>query len=423
MINSIYKRGHTWWWQYRPHGARGKVRVQTLGTSDKCVAEKRRTELLTKLEQEAAGIIPPKSLREAAQKNLAKHLEDFLADSEKVGRSEKHLANLRHRAGVLITDCRWQEARDVTADSFQAWRSRQRLSAKTLNDYLEAARSLLNWMVRQERLLSNPLRRVEKIDLLGRETRIRRAFTNEELRLLIGSSPLDRGAIYLTAVLTGLRHSELGELQWGDIRLDIENPFVRVRASTTKNGKPITMHLHNDVVAALRAIRPKNFTEDEAVFPHMPRIERFRRDLKKAGVEYIDRLGRVGDFHSLRYTFGTNLAMAGVPSRVTMSLMRHSDRRLTDKIYTDEGLLSTVPGIEALPSVTSGLSQILSQICDTKRLGVTSPVTDSAQGNIEQTIENKGDSRALARSDAPCREVELAGATGLETTPFCNFAQ
>ena len=45
----------------------------------------------------------------------------------------------------------------------------------------------------------------------------------------------------------------------------------------------------------------------ELVFRRIPRIERFRRDLKKAGIAYKDQQGRVADFHSLRKTFGTNL--------------------------------------------------------------------------------------------------------------------
>lgn len=45
-----------------------------------------------------------------------------------------------------------------------------------------------------------------------------------------------------------------------------------------------------------------------------PRIERFKRDLKKAGgSDYRDAQGRYADFHSLRKTFGTNLARAWGP--------------------------------------------------------------------------------------------------------------
>ena len=81
--------------------------------------------------------------------------------------------------------------------------------------------------------------------------------------------------------------------------------------------------------------------ETEPVFKRIPQIERFRRDLIKASISPSDAAGRKAVFHSLRHTFGTNLARGGVASRVAMSLMRHRDRRLTDKSDTDENLPGT----------------------------------------------------------------------------------
>jgi len=420
MINAIYKRGRIWWWKYRPHGTHGRIRFTSLKTTDRRVAEKKQAELAAESQQEAAGIIAPKPLRDAAQRKLSDHLQDYLADVVARRRSEKHIDNIRHRVGVLIDECRWDVTRDVTADSFQEWRQQQRLSAKTLNDYLEAARCFLNWMVRHGRLVANPLSAVEKVKTVGRETRVRRAFTEEEMRRLIGFVPNDRRAIYLTAVYTGLRHSELRGLQWGDICLDAPNPFVRVRAATTKNGKPVVMCLHDDVVKALRVLRLPDAAPVEPVFPHMPRIERFRRDLKKAGIAYVDERGRVGDFHSLRKTFCTNLARAGVASRVAMSLMRHSDRRLTDEVYTDENLLGTGKAIEALPSYTTGLSHRLSQISDAGGHGVARRVAGNNGDDVEETPVNIDESRDLAPSGASGREGQNGGSDGARTRNLCR---
>ena len=83
---------------------------------------------------------------------------------------------------------------------------------------------------------------------------------------------------------------------------------------------------------------------------HGPRIKRFRRDLKKAGIEYIDAQGRIADFHALRKTFDTNLQNNGVAPRVVMELMRHSDIRLTMKTYTDASRLPTDEAIKSLSS-------------------------------------------------------------------------
>ena len=103
------------------------------------------------------------------------------------------------------------------------------------------------------------------------------------------------------------------------------------------------------VVVALRELR-NGLNEESPVFDRMPRIERFRRDLKKAGIEYFDAQGRVADFHAMRMTFGTNLHRQGAPPRVAMELMRHSDMRLTTKIYNDANQLPTAEAIQSLPS-------------------------------------------------------------------------
>jgi len=55
----------------------------------------------------------------------------------------------------------------------------------------------------------------------------------------------------------------------------------------------------------------------------------------KAVIAYLDDQGRRADFHALRHTYGSMLAKAGIAPRVAMSLMRHTDLRLTMNVYTD----------------------------------------------------------------------------------------
>lgn len=82
------------------------------------------------------------------------------------------------------------------------------------------------------------------------------------------------------------------------------------------------------------------------------------KDLKTAGIPHQDESGRYVDFHSLRYTWGIFLQRNGVNSRVAMELMRHSDRKLTDKIYTDSSLLPLKEVVSKLPKLPQ-VSQIV----------------------------------------------------------------
>ena len=78
-------------------------------------------------------------------------------------------------------------------------------------------------------------------------------------------------------------------------------------------------------------------------------MNRFRADLAAAAIVFVDERGERADFHSLRKTFATELAKAGVATRVAMELMRYSDPILTTKIYTDAGMLPIWDAVGALP--------------------------------------------------------------------------
>src|ERR1017187_3227630 len=310
MIDCIYKpRGsRVWRWKFRQQPADGKIEDVSLGTSGKQVAEKNRGVLLREKEHERAGFIPPKATRDAAQRKLADHLQDFLGDMRRRGKSEKYLANLEFRNGRLIADCGWNTARDVSADSFQAWmRGRQELKDKTANDYLEAARCFFNWLVKLGRVGSNPLLSVEKVKTKGGKADEVRAFSDDEMLRLLAVAGA-RKPVYLMAVHTGLRRSELAALKWSDLHLDAATPFVKVRASTTKNGKSAEFPLVPELAVALGELKANGARDVEVVFQGIPRIERFYRDLKRAGIPRQDERGGKAVFHSLRHTFGDNLA-------------------------------------------------------------------------------------------------------------------
>ena len=77
-----------------------------------------------------------------------------------------------------------------------------------------------------------------------------------------------------------------------------------------------------------------------------PKMFTFGKDLKATGIDRVDESARIVDFHSLRHTFISSLAVAGVHPRVAMALARHSDISLTMKHYTDASLLDLKGAVE-----------------------------------------------------------------------------
>lgn len=83
----------------------------------------------------------------------------------------------------------------------------------------------------------------------------------------------------------------------------------------------------------------------------VPTLKTFKGDMKRAGVPYKDARGRTADFHSLRRSTGTMLAVANVPPKEAQSYMRHSDIRLTLQVYADAGIVGMGNAVDAMSKV------------------------------------------------------------------------
>jgi integrase len=380
-----------------------KITDVSLGTSDKQSAERMRADRLRDLEHERAGIIPKKATREAAQRKLKEHLLEMVSDLRAKGRNPQYLAEFENRFELLMKECHWELAQDMTSDSFVKWRSEQDKAPKTLNEYLIGAKGFANWMVAQGRMAANPLALVQKVETRGKEVRRRRAYTDAEFAALLVVAGEQR-IVYLIAALTGIRHGELKKLRWNDFTLAGDKPSVTVRASVSKNHKQACLPLHTSLVAALAQFRPGNALESDLVFKGiMPRSELFNEHLKTAKITKVDAEGRVVDFHSLRHTFCTNLHRAGVPQREAMELMRHNDPRLTAKTYTDTSLLALRTAVE---KIGGPASQLASQKLGAASQSVSSPVIVQASEKSNKAPSNTG---SLSLADMAWRVL-----TGIE---------
>ena len=337
---------------------------RSLGTTDKQVAAKKAHDLFVEMQQEAAGLLPAKSLRTAGAKALCDHLEDFLCDLQSKGRTKKHVDDNRSRISRLLSECGWKVLADVDADGFIQWRNEccDVLAAKTLNEYLASVVGLFNWMEKIGRISANPLRRVERVDGRGKLKRERRAFTEAELKRLIEVSGT-RGLIYLFAARTGLRRNEINQLTWNDVHLNEAQPFVLARACITKNKKDERIFLVPEIVEKLEPISKEASNSDTPVFMDgVPKIKAMKRDLIKAEIPYCDEKGRYADFHALRHTCATFMLKHGVPAAYAKKHMRHSDLKLTTNCYNDDAQLDVYESLSKLPRVDGQRAQIRAQI-------------------------------------------------------------
>ena len=411
-VDGVLKQTSSYYLRYRI-GDMPRDKWVSLRVTDKGVAHSEAQKFILEKERELAGLALPRKQIEARNVPVIELLAEFLGEMKSRRRDPKYIEVTAARISKVVKDARWRKLGDVSADSFLSWRrANGHLVAKTRNDYMASVSGFLGWLVSLGRLESNPLAKVGKVDEKGDEKRTRRAFTPDELKRLHAVSDW-RGLIYLTAAYTGLRCNELAELHWGDVRQSERGMELSLRAAITKNRLASCLPLNSNLAAEFATIRPSAFRPKDKVFPRMPRIERFKLDLKAAGIPYEDENGRFADFHALRYTFATFLTISQAGQRVTQELMRHHDPKLTALLYTDAAQLPLRYAIENLTWL--GCTQIGAQI--SAKTGHIVSQAGAKSGVLKKTkpAQNERVSRGLSRPD---RVGQMVAGVGFEPTTF-----
>ncbi len=419
MIAHLVKRGRLYSARIRLDG-QSKVESFPLGCTNLQVAEKRLSELISEKEREEAGILAPKLQRESANKPMKAHVQDWI-DAKERTRNNRYLLAVRNRWHRLLNDCGWMYAKDIKAADLEKWIGKSELSNKSLNDFLTSATTVLNWMVKHERILANPLKSLESLPADEEKRRPRRAFTDQEFSRLVSETG-ELGVAYLVAGTTGLRFGEMMELEIEDIRLEDTEPRIVARASTTKNKKTASQPLHPMVVEELRTfLAARKIAPHGKVFaPLFVKRQLLKKDLARLGIAATDDKGRTVDFHSLRHTYCTNLQRLGTHQRALMALMRHSDRRLSDSVYTDTTQLGMNEVVQNLfVPQRQPLSQIRSQ--DLVPRGQVLARCDTVEN--EEVSFSSAENQALRHeksdSDTSCHETEVVRDAGFEPATSC----
>jgi len=329
----------------QPRGER--ARIINLQTRDKEVALSKRQKIVSEMEREKEGLIPAKTLRDALAKPLPTLLEEFLQELHRQGRRPDYVRQVRNRLPVLAKACHWKTMRDVTPKAYLDWRNAQKnLSPRTLNHFLDAARTFFNW-VDLVYEVPNPLKRLQKLKVKAKYAQGNRAFSKEEVNRLLASADKWH-TLYLLLLLTGLRHGEAKKLIWADIHFG-EKPFLQLREEATKSWRADKIDLNSYLARELEAMRPAFWKPDMLVFRKGVAMNRtLKKDLVKAGIPLIDEYGRPAGFHTFRRTFVTLSHTSGIAPRIVQQLARHKRSDLTDFTYTDTTKLDTHAAVERL---------------------------------------------------------------------------
>jgi hypothetical protein len=100
--------------------------------------------------------------------------------------------------------------------------------------------------------------------------------------------------------------------------------------------------------------------------------------------------------------------------------MRHSDRRLLDKIYADENLLGTWAAFDHLPNYSEQASQIASQVLVANGQKESLPVATAGGGKVQENPATTGGSHILTLPVTSSQNAVNGGSGGARTRNLCR---
>jgi integrase len=350
---------------------------------------------------------------------LAEHVGDWIAELIQLKRSESYVRQSGSCMKRLLAECKWGKLADINVADLIAWRPKAMatvgksktpkiipMSPSTQNHYSDTARAFCLWAIERKRMARNPLDGVNPVETAGQLRRQRRALVDEELTSFLSVVGKRHRLAYQLLLTTGLRRDELKQLQWGDIKLNAPLPFIELRAETTKAGRADPLPVRADIAALLRDARGTDGDTDRVC--HVPTMETHRRYLAKAGIPYEDGAGRRIDLHAMRHSYGTMLARAGIAPRVAMSLMRHTDMKLTMNVYTDPRVFNMAGAVEKLPSVVTTAAASVATATD----GIIAINRQCGPKVATTIVPNRPGRSQIESTDEKARRAKSPGFTG-----------
>ena len=319
------------------------------------------------------------------------------------------MATLRSKRNAWMSFARWiernhleitelaQVSNDVVSEYLSQFRCHH--SATTYNNHVCILREVFKVLAGKSGMARDPWAEVR---LKANDCRSRRELTIAEVERLY-SAASKMGAewklLIMTGIYTGLRLGDCCRLTWECVNL--ERAVIQVVPEKTKRhlrGRPVTIPIHASLhVELAAAVREAGV--DGATYINPPIAEMYvnskwrlddglRRIFSAANItmsvreEGRRRKSVVASFHSLRHTFVSLSANAGVPLPVVQSIVGHCSTAMTRHYYheNEDVLRQAVAAIPAIgeggapsvgphsPSLKAGFGRTGARAC---RVGIT----------------------------------------------------
>lgn len=326
----VFKRKDSpyWWLGYSAGGRRVR---ESSGTSSKSLAK----EILCQKESEAL-------LSGRRKIFLKKPIELFIKDYLEWIKSNRRPHTVRSYTTILKTFGTFLKDQptiknllDITPKLLEGYKQYRLNQAKTctLKNHVIALKAFFNKAVEWDYLSENPAKNLKSVEIIN--SKPIRVLSEEEYSKFIEVCKNEFKEFYpmfYTFIHTGLRKSELLNLEWDDI--DFEKGLIYIRNKEnfkpkgidrkTGKAKERVIPMHDNLKKMLLGIKRRSGTVFGTFSKQRPR-RILIRIARKAGIAGLTRL------HELRHSYATFLLAKGVDIYKIKELLGHSDIRDTMK--------------------------------------------------------------------------------------------
>ena len=187
----------------------------------------------------------------------------------------------------------------------------------------------------------------------------KQVFTPTQIQTLLNAASDSLKGLILFGYFTGLRLQDIVNLKWEN--LDLATGMLRITAK--KTDKEVALALHSDVkswLASQAGKSGKGYVLAELKSQSAPHLSRcFTRFMARAGVQgelIREAKGKSGNnlsgvtFHSLRHTFISAMANAGVSKELRMEIVGQTTGAV-HKVYTHHETERLRSAITTIPSI------------------------------------------------------------------------
>ncbi|MBS0289769.1 MAG: tyrosine-type recombinase/integrase [Proteobacteria bacterium] len=297
---SLYKRGKIYWIKFVT--PKGETIRRSTGTSEKTLAQEYHDQLKAEYWRVSRLKVKPKrSWQDAVERWLIE-----VKDKASIDTDIMHLRYLDTFLGNKMLS-------DINADilnEISFARQKDGVSNSTINRAFEIIRAIL----RKARDEWEWIDCIPKIKLLSVKQKRIRWITVEEAQRLVNASPSHQKALIRFSLATGLRMSNVTQLEWSQV--DLNRRIAWIHPDQAKARKAIAVPLNTDAMEVLTEAKGKHeryvFT-----FSGKPIKEANTKAFKKALTK-----ADIADFrwHDLRHTWASWHAQNGTPLYVLKEL-------------------------------------------------------------------------------------------------------